>query len=254
MPSRDARPGKSSPPGRNPDSSLSLQVYPVFWKATVADTLKVEKRSSRGSAPARKLRQQGRVPGVLYGHGEENVSLTVDWKELDAVLKHSGHVVQLTGAISESALIKDLQWDHVNQSCLHVDFARVSADELVEVGLEIVLKGTAKGASEGGVVNHIVHEVAIKCPANRIPERLELNLTSLDLNGSLRAKDLVLPDGASLAVSPEMTLATCNLPVVIAEPVVAGPGVVSTAEPSVIEKGKKDKEGEGAASATGKKD
>lgn len=194
------------------------------------------------------------MPGVLYGHGEENLSLTVDWKELDAVLKHSGHVVQLTGAISESALIKDVQWDHVSQSCLHVDFARVSADELVEVVLEIVLKGVAKGTSEGGVVNHVVHEVAIKCPANRIPERLELNLAPLELNGSLRAKDLVLPDGASLAVSGEMTIASCSLPVVIAEPTVAAPGAAATAEPSVIEKGKKDKEGEGAAPAGGKKD
>lgn len=208
----------------------------------MVDTISVSRRENLGTGGSRKLRQRGQIPAVLYGHGEENVPLTVDWKELEAVLRHSGHIVQLKGAVNESALIKDVQWDNVQQSCLHVDFARVSADEKVEVVLEIVLKGTARGTGEGGVVNHIVHECPIRCPADRIPERLELNITALDLNGSLRAKDLPLPDGASLAVSPEMTLVTCQLPMAVAEPV--APAAAGTAaEPAVIEKGKKEKEG-----------
>ncbi len=200
----------------------------------MGDTLKVENRKETGSSRMRRLRETGQVPAVLYGHGLDSVNLTVQWRELDAVLKHGGHVVQLTGDVNDSALIKAVQWDHVAQSCLHVDLARVSADEKVEVTIEVVLKGTAEGAAAGGVVNHVLHEVEIECPANAIPERLELNISGLELNGALRASDLVLPAGATLSIPPETTLVTCALPV--EEEETAG----EAAEPEVIEKGKKE--------------
>lgn len=199
----------------------------------MSDTLKVEKRGETGSSRMRRLRAVGKVPAVLYGHGEEPVNLAIDWIELDAVLKHSGHVVQLTGAIRENALIKEVQWDHVTQSCLHVDFARVAVDELVEVTLEIVLKGTAKGTGDGGVVNHVLHQIEVLSPANAIPDRLELNVTNLELNGVLRSSDLVLPEGAKLVGAGNPVIASCQLPHIVEEV----PAVV--AEPAVVDKSKK---------------
>jgi large subunit ribosomal protein L25 len=206
----------------------------------VSDTLKVEKRTETGTSRMRRLRETGKIPAVLYGHGQESMNLIVDWRELDTVLKHSGHVVQLTGAVSDSALIKDVQWDHVAQACLHLDLTRVSADEKVEVSLAVVLKGTAKGVAEGGVVLHIMHEVEIECPANAIPERLELNITELELNDSMRASDLVLPKGATLVTSEDATLVSCSLPVIEEEE----EPTEGAAEPEIVDKGKDEEEKE----------
>lgn len=207
----------------------------------MSDTLKVEKRSEIGSTRMQKLRATGKVPAVLYGHGEAALNLAVDWKELDAVLKHSGHVVQLTGALSESALIKEVQWDHVAQTCLHVDFARVSADELVEVTLEIVLKGTAKGLSQGGAVNHLVHEIEVLCPANAIPDRLELNVTDLELNGVLRSSNLSLPAGGRVVGAGDPVLVSCLVPQVIEEPAAAPAAGAAAAAPAAAAAGDKAK-------------
>ena len=109
------------------------------------------------------------------------MNLSLDARELSAVLRHSGHIVQLAGAISESALIKDVLWDSVLQEVLHVDLSRVDASEAVEIVLTVELRGTAKGLNNGGVLNFVSHEVEIKCPANMIPEKLELKIADLDV-------------------------------------------------------------------------
>jgi large subunit ribosomal protein L25 len=189
----------------------------------------------------RRLRAEGKVPAVLYGHGEASRNLVLDGKELEAVLKHSGHVVQLKGAVTESALIKEVQFDHVRFELLHVDLYRVDTSELVEVTLEVTLKGTAKGTLSGGVLNHLLHEVDIECPAVSIPERLELKIGDLEVGQSLRAKDLSLPQGAKLLVAPEQIVVQC---VKLAE--TDGAGATGGAEPEVI--GRKKEDG-GAAKA-----
>jgi large subunit ribosomal protein L25 len=204
----------------------------------VGDTLKVAKRTETGTARMRRLRDQGKIPAVLYGHGMESVNLTLEWRDLDSVLSHHGHFVQLTGDVSDSALIKDVQWDHVAQSCLHVDLTRVSATEKVEVSVELVLKGVAKGVADGGVVLHLVHSLDIECPANVIPERLELNITGLELNDSMRAGEVVLPPGAELVTSEDTTIVSCSLPVVEEEE----ESTAESVEPEVIEKGGKAEE------------
>ncbi|MFN9343610.1 MAG: 50S ribosomal protein L25, partial [Planctomycetota bacterium] len=159
----------------------------------MADILTVEKRNETGTARMRRLRNSGKVPAVLYGHGQDNVNLVLDARELSAVLRHSGHIVNLKGAVEESALIKDVLWDSVLQQVLHVDLSRVDASEAVEVELTVDLKGTARGTSNGGLLNHVLHEVTILCPAERIPEKLELKILDLDVGQSLRARDIVLP-------------------------------------------------------------
>lgn len=158
--------------------------------------------------------------------------LTLDRKELVAVLNHSGHIVQLQGAVNESALIKEVQFDPVEDRILHVDLFRVDAGEQIEVTLEVVLKGTAKGSLSGGIVNHLVHEVVIRCPASAVPERLELKIGELDVNHSLRASDLTLPEGATLVGSPDQVLVVCNMPVV--ETPEAAAAAATGAEPEVI--------------------
>jgi large subunit ribosomal protein L25 len=203
----------------------------------VADILTVEKRNETGTARMRRLRNSGKVPAVLYGHGQDNVNLVLDARELSAVLRHSGHIVNLKGAVEESALIKDVLWDSVLQQVLHVDLSRVDASEAVEVELTVDLKGTARGTSNGGLLNHVLHEVTILCPAERIPEKLELKILDLDVGQSLRARDIVLPEGASLVTAPESVIVLCSVPAQADET------ATGVAEPEVIGKKKEEEAG-----------
>jgi large subunit ribosomal protein L25 len=185
------------------------------------------------------MRDRGQVPAVLYGHGEETVSLTVLRDQLDAVLRHGGHVVELKGAVSDSALLKAIQWDSLGTQVLHVDLARVSAGERVAVTLAIELRGDAPGSHDGGVVEHPLHEVEIECPVAKIPEKLVVNINHLELNGVIHASDLELPEGAKLLVAPESVVAHCIVVGEAPEGVVGEPG---SDEPELI--GRKPQEGE----------
>lgn len=189
----------------------------------------------------RRLRARGYIPAVLYGHHQDSVSLAVPEKDLMAVLRHSGHLVQLDGAVSDSALIKHVMWDEVAASVLHVDFARVDASEEVDIELTVELRGTAKGTSQGGVINHVIHSVEIRCPANMIPEKLELKIADLEVGQALRAKDIPLPNGAQLLENPDSIVVQCVTVAEEAEPT-AEPG--APAEPELIGRKKEDEEGE----------
>src|SRR5436190_9769521 len=99
----------------------------------MAENLKVEPRKNRGTRHSKRLRAGGKVPAVLYGHGEKTVSLTVPAEQITAAVRHGSRVVDLKGAVSDSALIRELQYDTFGLEILHVDLARVSADERVHV-------------------------------------------------------------------------------------------------------------------------
>ena len=147
----------------------------------MAEVLQVEARQSRGKRNARRMRRAGTIPAVLYGHGEETVSLAVRTDAMAAAVRHGSHVVELAGAVQQSALIRDLQWDVWGTGILHVDFARVSADETIEVTVSVELRGEAPGVKEGGVVEHLVHEVEIECKATAVPEKIVVNINQLKL-------------------------------------------------------------------------
>jgi large subunit ribosomal protein L25 len=207
----------------------------------VTDVLNVVKRSETGTKRNNRLRDSGKIPAVLYGHKMEAVNLVLDGKELDAVMKHSGHFVSLDGDVKDSALIKEIQFDHFEQRVLHIDLFRVSMDEKVEVEVSLSFKGTAPGTTEGGVLETVLHSLKILCPAVSIPDTLAVRIGELRLNGVIRASDVELPQGASLVTPAEAMVVHCVLPMVEATPDAAA----TPAEPELV--GRKDKkESEGA--------
>jgi len=115
----------------------------------MAQVLPVESRETHGKRRNRRLRNVGRIPAVLYGHGLESISLAVPAEELTAVIRHGSRMVSLTGAVSESAFIRDLQWDTWGTHIVHVDFTRISEHEIVEVRVVVELRGEAPGVREG---------------------------------------------------------------------------------------------------------
>ncbi|MGW8257902.1 MAG: 50S ribosomal protein L25 [Thermoguttaceae bacterium] len=208
----------------------------------MAEQLTVELRDQRGKLNNRRLRRSGKIPAVLYGHGQENVCLSVGAEVFRGVIRHGSRLVELTGALSESAFIRDMQWDTWGTHVLHVDLTRISAEELVEVTLTVELRGEAPGIREGGVVNQHIHEAEISCTAGAIPEKLRVNVNNLKLGDSIALGAISLPEGAKfLAEDLEEIVVECVVPVELPEEEEAEAGVE---EPEVIGAKKEDEESE----------
>jgi large subunit ribosomal protein L25 len=209
---------------------------------SMALQLSVESRDTQGKHNNRRLRRSGKVPAVLYGHGLQCVPLSVTADTLAAAIRHGSRLVSLTGAVSESAFIRDLQWDTWGTHILHVDFTRVSEHEIVEVRVNVELRGEAPGVREGGVVVQHIHEVELACPASVIPEKLAVNINHLKLGDSVLLSGIELPQGATIqAEDLEAVVVECIVPVELPE---EGAGEAMPGEPEII--GEKKEEGEGS--------
>lgn len=207
----------------------------------MAETLQVEKRDSRGKRKAKQLRAAGKVPGVLYGHGEAAVSLAIASDQIKAALRHGSRVVQLAGDVSDSALIRELQFDTYGKEILHIDFARVSADERVHVKVPLEVKGQAPGVKEGGVIEHLIHEVEIECPVSSMPEKIVVNVSNLKLDDAISLGEIPLPEGVTLLSGADEVAVHC------VKPMEQGEEAESTsegAEPELIRKEKETEEEE----------
>jgi large subunit ribosomal protein L25 len=206
----------------------------------MAETLNVEVRDSRGKRNAKRLRRAGGLPAVLYGHGQEAISLQLKADELDTLVRHGARLVKLAGAVDENAFIRSLQWDTYGTHLLHVDFTRVSEHEKVEVQVMVELRGEAPGIKQGGVVKQSIHQIDVECEATAIPERLYVNINNLKLGEAITVAQLVLPPGVVVQADPEDVVVECAEPVELPEEA-AGEG--AEAEPEVIGR-KKEEEGE----------
>jgi large subunit ribosomal protein L25 len=195
-------------------------------------------RDSRGTRHARRLRSSGWIPAILYGHGEESVSISVPAQQIDSMLRHGGRVVDFTGSVTGSAFLKEVQWDPFGTEVLHLDFTRVSKGEKVQTSISVELRGDAPGTHAGGIIQHVLHEVEINCPVQSIPEKILVNINGLNLGQSITAAELTLPEGAQLVTDPDVIVVQCVEPV--EEKVVEM--VAEGAEPEVI--GRREEEGE----------
>jgi len=210
----------------------------------MAVSLSAKVRNERGSRAARRLREHGLVPAILYGHGQESVSLSVPGEQIQHIVHQGTKLVDLTGDVADTALIRDVQWDTFGGYVLHLDFYRVSAGELVETTLTVVLRGEAPGVKAGGLVEQVQHELEIECPVSSLPDRLELNIKSLELGGAIHAREVPLPEGAQLLSDPDSVIVHCVMP--LREEEVEAPAAPAEAgEPEVIgRKPAEDEEGE----------
>jgi len=208
----------------------------------MSDSLEVMKRSDTGSRESRRLRRQGMVPAVLYGHGEKVVGLAATREALEAVIRHGSRVVDLHGAVKESALIRELQWDTFGVAPIHVDFLRVSKSDRVKVKVPIDLRGDAPGHRAGGTVNLVLHDIEIECTPDQIPEKIHAQIGKLELGGTVKVHDLELPKGAKALADGDEVVVTCVLAGTKPEEAAAP----SAAEPELIGR-KAAEEGEGEA-------
>jgi len=209
-----------------------------------------------GSSASRRLRAEGHIPGVIYGHKEAVVPVTLPKKELSTHLSKGAHLFDLAlDGKTEKVLVKEVQYDHLGLELIHVDFARVSLDEKVEVTVPITLKGTPKGEEEGAVLQQIVNELELECLVTDIPDKIVANVTEMGKDSALHIRELQLPPGVKALQDPDLIVAVVKE---IEEEAVAEPGAEGSAEPEVIgrkkEEGEEGAEGAAAPAADAKKE
>ena len=144
-----------------------------------------EPRADYGKGPAHRLRVAGRVPGVMYGHGSAATSLSVAVLGIKPYIHHSGLVVlKLGGEKGEerTAIIKDVQVDALSGAVRHVDFQEVKADEIIRITVPVEARGLPVGTSQGGQLEQVMYNLPLRCPANQVPELIQINVT--DLHGN----------------------------------------------------------------------
>jgi large subunit ribosomal protein L25 len=209
--------------------------------------ISAQPRSALGSRANKRLRDSGQIPGVVYGHKEAVVTVMLPKKELVNHLNHGAHLFELgVDGKSETCLVKEVQYDHLGAEVLHVDFARVSLDETVDITVPLELKGEPKGEADGGVLQQIISELEITCRVTDIPDVIRHNVSEMALNDVLHIKDLKLPEGVKVNQDEDQIVATVRE---IQEEVAAA-GEEGSAEPEVI--GRKP-EDEAAAAGEEKK-
>ena len=168
------------------------------------EELAADPRTTKGSSSSRQLRRQGKVPGVLYGHGQEVVMLSLPGEALRHALETGRRLVTLRlGDRQERALVKEVQFDPWGQEILHVDFGRVALDETVSVEVEVVSHGTPKGQLSGGVLEQPLRRVQVACKADAIPDQIRVEVERLDLNDKIQVKDLPVPPGVKITEDPD---------------------------------------------------
>jgi large subunit ribosomal protein L25 len=198
-------------------------------------------RSELGSRANRRLRAAGCIPAVVYGHKEAVVPVTLPDKQIVTHLEHGAHVFDLSmNGQSEKVLVKDVQYDHLGMEILHVDFARVSLDERVQVTVPLELRGTPKGEDDGGVLQQVINELEIECIVTDIPSEIRHNIADMGLDSVLHISDIQLPPGIRCLQDAELIVATVR-EVVEAEP--AEEAETGAAEPEVIGRKAEDEEG-----------
>ncbi|GAB4152482.1 MAG: 50S ribosomal protein L25 [Planctomycetota bacterium] len=180
--------------------------------------LKAENRTAIGRNQVAHLRKEGWLPGVVYGGGGPSVNIQLSEWELEQHVHHHHRVyrIDLDGRPMD-AYLQEIQWDAINDRMRHVDFKRIDLSKPIEVEIEITFVGHPAGLSKGGVLIKDHTSIMIRCLPTRIPEAVEANISGLDMDQSLRASDLDLPEGVELAIPPDQILCHVAEAVVHAE-------------------------------------
>jgi large subunit ribosomal protein L25 len=214
--------------------------------------LTVQTRAVIGRNAVKKVRKQGLIPGVIYGVGQEPINLEVNGRQLSTVLARSAsenillelEIVDGDNRRNSLAMIQEVQHHPLQRQILHVDFHAVSATEKITAEVPIETVGEPVGVKTGGgLLEHILRDLEVECLPGDLPDRIQVDVSSLDLNQSIHVKDLQLPAGVEAVTDGDLTVVAVSTARVEEEPVEAGAAPVA---PEVIT-AKKPEEGGAAA-------
>lgn len=183
--------------------------------------LKVTKRDTIGKSSARGLRRQGLVPAVLYGPRRESIPLTISSLDLDKIYKESGTervvlnlIIENGGTENVTAMVKEVQTTPVTDRYLHIDFYEISLGEEIVVSVPVEVTGKSKGVERGGFLQVVRHDLEISCLPTDMPDKIEVEVTNLDIGDSIHVGDIEIGDKIRLLADTDLTVLTVVAPTV----------------------------------------
>ncbi len=214
--------------------------------------LNAEIREELGKNRTKKLRSAGVVPACIYKHGKEAKNLKIDKRALFEVLHTKAGenvIIDLTIKGDESkmprpVMIKEVQYHPIKDDVLHVDFSEISLTEKIKVDIPVVTKGEPEAVhKEDGTLEHIMWELEVECLPTEIPEKIEVDVSKLEIGDKIHVKDLSVPFAVKILNDPELTVLSAEPPHAEEEPAEeALEGEEEGVEPDLIKKGKKEEE------------
>lgn len=189
--------------------------------------LTVQTRAEVGRNAIKKVRKQGLIPGVIYGVGHEPINLEVNGRQLSTVLAHASsenillelEIVDGDNKRNSLAMIQEVQHHPLQRRILHVDFHAVSATEKITAEVPIETTGEPVGVKTGGgLLEHVLRDLEVECLPGDLPERIQVDVTNLDVNQSIHVKDLQLPAGVEAITDGDLTVVAVSAPRVEEEP------------------------------------
>jgi large subunit ribosomal protein L25 len=230
--------------------------------ANESNVLEAQTRTPGNKNVARRVRQGGKIPGVVYGAGKQSLPVTLDPRQVTRILhSKTGHNtifdLDLEGSERTKAMIVDWQYEPIKGHLLHIDLKRIAMDQKLKVSVPIVLKGEAAGVKQqGGILEQILREVEVECLPGDIPSAIEADVSELVLGIVLRVSDLSRDDKIEFiteANQPVAHITTVKEEVVATPEAAAAEAGAAPTEPEVIKTGKQELEGEEGAEAAPEK-
>lgn len=170
--------------------------------------ISAQTREKVGTRYSRRLRQEGRLPAVIYGHKSNPMAISVDETETIKHITHGAHVMEIDveGGSTETCLVKDLQFGYLGDNVVHVDFARVNMDEVVTIVVKLDLRGELSGAKKGNATMVTsLNDVEVSCPVRHIPESFRIDLENFE--DSVSVGDIELPEHVTILTGIDTTIA-----------------------------------------------
>jgi large subunit ribosomal protein L25 len=218
-------------------------------------SLDVEERPERGTRAAKRLRREGYVPGVVYGGKDgDSTSFKVNARELRHVLAGSALIDLKVGGKTRPVIVKDQHQHPVRDELLHIDLLEVRLDEKIQTQVSVHLEGAeeAPGIKEGGVLEHVTHELNIEALPTDIPDSIDVDVSGLEIAATMHLSEVTAPAGVTFLDDPEETIiATVVVPTEVEEPEIEEETVLVGEDGEPLEEGAEPAEGEEAPAGEG---
>lgn len=199
-------------------------------------------REKSGKGSNKRLRKNGNIPCIVYGHGVEPVSISTPFKEIESAVHHPSIIsLSIGGEKNErNVIIKDVQRDYLNTTIIHVDFQQVKMDEKITATIPLECIGEPVGTHHGGQLDQIMHDIEVACLPKDIPDILTYDVSHLNVGDAVTVGDIPLPNGVEGAFSDPNAVAVHLVTSKLAQSEEAEEQEEAAGEPEVIDKAKKD--------------
>ncbi|MEE9215018.1 MAG: 50S ribosomal protein L25 [Thermodesulfobacteriota bacterium] len=190
-------------------------------------TLVVTKRVRLGKGGSKKVREEGKIPAILYGKGSEPIPLIIDPSELKTALDTDAGINTLLelkieeegSETTKLTFLRDVQYNHITSMPVHFDFQELRMDKRIRVKVPVRITGRSKGVKEGGLLEEIIRDIEVECLPGDIPNSFDLDVTELDLNHSLHVSDIEVDEKVDILNDPKSPIVSVIIPKAVEEEV-----------------------------------